>query len=133
MFSLYSLAHISRDPVTAFFNATILITILTVLFYTFRALRTYLKLSHIPGPFATGFSNIPRVSWVLSKCAHDIHIGLHEQYGDLVRFGPNMVSVANPAAIPTIYPLRAGFVKVRLSWLLWGAIQCNLCFTVRIL
>ena len=133
MFSLYSLAHVSHEPVTALFNAAILIAILTALFYSFRAVRTYLKLSHIPGPLATGFSNIPRVSWVLSKRAHDIHIGLHEQYGDLVRFGPNMVSVANPAAIPIIYPLRAGFVKVRPSWLLWGAIQCNLYYTVRIL
>lgn len=67
----------------------------------------------MPGPFLAAFSTIPRVSWVLSKRAHDIHIGLHQQYGDLVRFDPNMVSVADPVEISTIYPMKPEFVKVR--------------------
>jgi hypothetical protein len=111
----YVLARVRDQPVRAVGEATLLFIILLILFFTFRVVRTYLKLSHIPGPIFAGFSNLPRVSWVLSKHAHDIHIELHEKYGDLVRFGPNMVSVADPAEIPTIYPLKAGFVKVRVE------------------
>ncbi|KAB8073082.1 cytochrome P450 [Aspergillus leporis] len=32
-------------------------------------------------------------------------------YGPVVRFGPNIVSVSDPRAIPTIYPSRPGFPK----------------------
>ncbi|KAF2135595.1 uncharacterized protein K452DRAFT_293104 [Aplosporella prunicola CBS 121167] len=77
-----------------------------------RIISDYLKLRHVPGPFFAAFSNLPRVSWVLSKRAHNKHIELHEKYGDLVRFGPNMVSCSDPTQIPTIYPLKGrGFVK----------------------
>ena len=81
----------------------------------FRSVTSYLRLRQVPGPFLAAWTNFPRVSWVLSKRAHEIHIGLHERYGDLVRFGPNMVSVADPREIPTIYPMRPGFVKVGMS------------------
>ena len=81
----------------------------------FRSVTSYLRLRQVPGPFLAAWTNFPRVSWVLSKRAHEIHIGLHEKYGDLVRFGPNMVSVADPREIPTIYPMRPGFVKVGMS------------------
>lgn len=61
-------------------------------------------------PFAQAFLaslfNLPRVSWVLSKRVHESHIELHEKYGDQVCFGPNMVSVADSAEIPTIYAMR---------------------------
>ena len=39
---------------------------------------------------------------------------MHEQYGDVVRFGPNMVSISDPSVISTVYPMRAGFPKVRV-------------------
>ena len=76
------------------------------------ALRSYLSLSHIPGPFFAAWTNLPRLSWVMSDRAHDIHIQLHRLYGKLVRFGPNMVSVSDPAEIPTIYGFNPVFQKV---------------------
>ena len=81
----------------------------------FRSVTSYLRLRQVPGPFLAAWTNLPRVSWVFSKRAHEIHIGLHEKYGDLVRFGPNMVSVSDPREIPTLYPMRPGFVKVGMS------------------
>src|SRR4030088_528640 len=69
-------------------------------------LRSYLRLRHVPGPFLASLTNIPRLSWVLSNRAHDIHIALHKKYGPLVRFGPNMVSVQDPAEISTIYGIN---------------------------
>lgn len=74
--------------------------------------RRYFRLRSIPGPLAARFTNLPRVRWVGSRKSHEIHRSLHEQYGSVVRFGPNMVSVADPAAISAIYPARSGFLKV---------------------
>lgn len=45
--------------------------------------------------------------------SHIIHHEAHERYGDLVRLGPNMVSVSNPEAMAIVYPMRPGFLKVR--------------------
>ncbi|KAG9244294.1 cytochrome P450 [Calycina marina] len=69
-------------------------------------LHNWFKLRHIPGPFLAKFTNIPRLSWVWSRRAHDVHIALHKQHGDLVRMGPNMVSVGDPLEIDKIYKLR---------------------------
>jgi hypothetical protein len=76
------------------------------------------KLSHVPGPFLAALSNIPRMSWVWGRRAHEIHIELHRKYGDLVRFGPNMVSIADPVEIPKIYGFTGNYKKVRsTSWI----------------
>lgn len=74
--------------------------------------RTYWRLKHIPGPFLAKITNLQRLSWVKSGRAHEIHQDLHDSHGDFVRFGPNMVSICDPAAIPTVYPMRPGFPKV---------------------
>ena len=76
------------------------------------AVRSYIILRHVPGPFLAAWTNLPRLSWVMSNRAHDIHIQLHRQYGKLVRFGPNMVSISDPAEIPTIYGFNPIFQKV---------------------
>ncbi|GAB1316613.1 hypothetical protein MFIFM68171_06823 [Madurella fahalii] len=65
--------------------------------------RSYWRLSHIPGPVLSRFTNLPRFLWVLSNRAHDVHIAQHRRYGPIVRFGPNMVSVGSPAEVNNIY------------------------------
>ncbi|KAL8990214.1 MAG: hypothetical protein Q9177_001072 [Variospora cf. flavescens] len=87
----------------------ILLLLLAPLCY--HLLHTYTRLKHVPGPFWARLTNLSRVSWVRTRRAHEIHTDLHSHYGDCVRFGPNMVSIADPAAIPTIYPMRPGFPK----------------------
>jgi hypothetical protein len=74
--------------------------------------RSYLSLRHIPGPFFASLTNLPRLLWVLKNKAHDVHIDLHRKYGDLVRIGPNVVSIADPAEIPRIYDYSGRFPKV---------------------
>ena len=69
-------------------------------------------LHHIPGPFFASLTNFTRMRWVHTKRAHFIHQDLHKKYGDVVRMGPNMVSISNPAVLRTLYPTRRGFVKV---------------------
>ncbi|PYH90615.1 cytochrome P450 [Aspergillus ellipticus CBS 707.79] len=88
-------------------------TLLSILisYLLYHVIRTYYRLAHIPGPFWARFSNLPRVSWVKTMRAHEIHQELHRKYGNVVRMGPNMVSIADPDAIPVVYPPRAGFPK----------------------
>lgn len=74
--------------------------------------RTYWKLKDIPGPFFAKFTNLQRVLWVRSKRSHAIHQELHQRFGSVVRFGPNMVSISDPAAIAQVYPMRPGLPKV---------------------
>lgn len=77
------------------------------------SIRSYWRLSHIPGPLLANFTNIPRFLWVLSYKAHEKHIEQHRKYGPIVRFGPNMVSVGDPAEIGTIYRFSKPWQKVR--------------------
>lgn len=74
--------------------------------------RSYYRLSHIPGPFLARLTNIPRFLWVWSNNAHNVHIALHRKYGPVVRFGPNMVSVASPHEIGQIYGFKKPWLKV---------------------
>ena len=93
----------------------ILLALVPVIIIIISTARSYYRLAQIPGPFFAKFTNIPRFSWVLSYSAHEIHTALHRQYGPLVRFGPNMVSVADPAEVGNIY----GFVKP------WLKVSCE--------
>jgi len=84
-----------------------------VLFYVvWNVGSSYWKLSDFPGPFWARFTDFQRFFWVKTMKAQYIHWDLHQKYGDYVRFGPNTVSLADPAAIPALYPMRAGFPKV---------------------
>jgi hypothetical protein len=74
--------------------------------------RTYARLKHVPGPFWAKFTNLQRVLWVKTMHSHTIYQDVHEKYGDVVRIGPKAVSIADPAAIPEVYPMRTGFPKV---------------------
>lgn len=85
---------------------------LLVAYVVWRHVYAYWRLAHVPGPLFARLTNLHRVSWVKSGRSHEIHHATHQKYGDVVRFGPNMVSVAYPGAIPTIYPMRPGFPKV---------------------
>ncbi|KAK8099954.1 hypothetical protein PG999_010328 [Apiospora kogelbergensis] len=73
--------------------------------------RTYWRLKHIPGPFWARFTNAQRVLWVKAKQAHLIHQELHDQYGPVVRTGPNMIMFNDPEAIPVVHTMRKGFPK----------------------
>ena len=72
---------------------------------------TYARLSHVPGPFLASFTNLVRLRWVLTRKAQYVHIDLHKRYGQLVRIGPNVVSVGDPAEIQQIYGLTGHFIK----------------------
>ena len=85
-----------------------------IVFVTIYLLKVYLKLYQNPGPFLAAFSNIPRTYWVWTKNAHEKHIALHRKYGNLVRIGPDVVSVGDPAEISHIYGFDDTFSKVMI-------------------
>ena len=107
-------AAVALHRVPDIFSSNVLfVSILSLLILSLYFFHSYILLREIPGPVLAAFSNLPRVSWILSKQAHDIHIDLHRKYGKLVRFGPNMVSVGDSAEIPTLYGFTGKFKKVR--------------------
>ncbi|KAI1371584.1 cytochrome P450 [Hypoxylon crocopeplum] len=73
--------------------------------------RSWMRQCHVPGPAFASISNIPRLRWARSKKAHITHISLHRKYGDLVRIGPNTISIGDPLAISKIYGTGANFGK----------------------
>lgn len=95
-----------------FANSLLTVLGVVLLLIALQLLRTYWRLRHIPGPFWASFTNLQRVLWVKAKQAHLIHQHVHEQYGQVVRIGPNMVMFDNPDAIPIVHTMRRGFPKV---------------------
>ena len=99
-----TVADLAREHGTVF----ILCALLLFLLYLFVI---YIQLSHVPGPFLASFTNLVRLRWVLTRRAQHIHIDLHKKYGPLVRIGPNVVSVGDPAEIQQIYGLTGSYIK----------------------
>jgi hypothetical protein len=71
-------------------------------------------LSSLPGPKWARFTSFYRVYRLWSGEAPAVYLELHEKYGPIVRTGPNIVSIADPLAIPTIYGITSNFIKVLL-------------------
>ncbi|KAH0593197.1 hypothetical protein MHUMG1_08919 [Metarhizium humberi] len=88
-----------------------IIAVLVVIYLIWRLCGIYWRLQHVPGPFFAKFTNLQRVWWVKTGRAHEYHRQMHANYGSIVRFGPNMVSISDPGVIQAIYPSRAGFPK----------------------
>lgn len=65
----------------------------------------------IPGPFLAKFTDYWRLRTVRKRNSHDVYLALHKKYGDLVRVGPNCISICKPDMIPTIYGIGKGYVK----------------------
>ncbi|KAK4646039.1 hypothetical protein QC761_206840 [Podospora bellae-mahoneyi] len=65
--------------------------------------RSWARHRKVPGPFFASISNLPRLRWAWSGEAHHVHMRLHEQFGRLVRLGPNCISIADPEEVLKIY------------------------------
>ncbi|KAK5116643.1 hypothetical protein LTR62_007317 [Meristemomyces frigidus] len=74
---------------------------------------TYSQHRDIPGPFLAKFTNLWRLLTVWRRDSHDTYLALHKKHGDLVRIGPNCISISKPDIIPVIYGIQKGYVKSR--------------------
>lgn len=93
----------------SFLHLLLYSTLLLVVFY--QVTWTYAKLRDVPGPFIAKFTNIWRLLVVWRRDSHDRYLDLHNRYGDLVRIGPNCVSISKPDMIQSIYGIQKGYVK----------------------
>ncbi|KAK5724962.1 hypothetical protein LTR17_013347 [Elasticomyces elasticus] len=89
---------------------TLLIRAFIFLLIVYQVTWTAAKLD-IPGPFLAKFTDLYRLIVVWRRDSHDTYLKLHKQYGDLVRIGPNCVSISKPDMISTIYGISKGYVK----------------------
>lgn len=73
------------------------------------------RLHDIPAPSLAAFTNL----WLLAQARQGKRFlsvdQAHKKYGTLVRIAPNHVSVADDAAIQTIYGHGNGFLKAYVS------------------
>ncbi|EYE90342.1 cytochrome P450 [Aspergillus ruber CBS 135680] len=91
--------------------------------HTFLLLPPLLYLLHIlyksltsplltlPGPFWTRFTKLWYFNRVRSAHFETDNINLHQRYGPIVRISPDHYSIADPAAVKTIYGTGSKFTK----------------------
>ena len=81
----------------------------------FNAVRAYWPLRHVPGPFLARWTDLWRLFVVWGRKAHTVQLQLHKKHGDVVRLGPNCVSVSAPEVTGSIYGIGKGLVKAGIS------------------
>jgi hypothetical protein len=72
----------------------------------FSPLRIY------PGPPLSKVTDLWRAAYVYRGQIGSKHLELHRKYGQVVRVGPNCLSVADPNLIRVIYTTRKPWKKV---------------------
>ncbi len=88
----------------------------------FHQLRRY------PGPAAARITQFSHVAKVWKKADHFKQIDeLHQQYGEYVRVGPNLLSISDPDIVDAVHAAGTTFNKVsfppRLDWYNKGPVQ----------
>ena len=73
------------------------------------------SLRKLPGPILARFSGLYRLSMVINGDSPQNYRQIHNDYGKIVRVGPNHVSVSDTSEINTIYGIGSKFRKVRIS------------------
>ncbi|KEF51439.1 uncharacterized protein A1O9_12588 [Exophiala aquamarina CBS 119918] len=89
----------------------LLLGVLAVLLVAVSCAKSYRRLKHIPGPTVAAFTDLWRFLDVWKRHHHDTNLRLHKKHGDVVRLGPNYVSISMPDAIESIYGIGKGFSK----------------------
>ena len=86
--------------------------LLAITLSTYTAYRFIVSpLRSLPGPLTAKLTNLWRLSNVYQGRANSTLHRLHARYGDIVRIGPNCVSVADTSLIKTVFRTRHPFLK----------------------
>ncbi|EPS38807.1 hypothetical protein H072_7405 [Dactylellina haptotyla CBS 200.50] len=83
--------------------------VLVILQLLFTRYKSHLR--RVPGPFIASFTNAWRLKQNYGRRPEVVHQNLHRKYGDLVRIGPNCVSVGSANEVKTIYGITKLFQK----------------------
>lgn len=92
------------------FEVILVCSTLLVLYYVYT-LFAY-GLWDLPGPALAKVSNLWRFIGTWKGHQELVLRELHRKHGKLVQIGPNVVSIADPDAIETIYSIKADLPKV---------------------
>ncbi|KAK3363004.1 cytochrome P450 [Lasiosphaeria hispida] len=79
--------------------------------FMFVLARRFWRLKDIDGPFLAAFTNLWRARIQYFGPFVPTLLKLHEEYGPIVRIGPNTVSFSDPAYIGVVGSARGGFAK----------------------
>lgn len=95
-------------------STAILIVLSPLIYFILHAIyriSPFHPLSHIPGPLLPKVSSLWLVyhAWIGDECTTVYKI--HQQYGPIVRTGPNSVDIADGDALHDIYTAKGGFRK----------------------
>jgi hypothetical protein len=90
------------------------VTFLSLIFGQLLVNRYCQGLNHIPGPWLASTTNLWRFFATLGRRPEVLHKKLHKDYGDVVRMGPNCVSITDLEAVKKIWSPNSGFFKVSL-------------------
>lgn len=83
--------------------------IIAVFLLIVRVTYNWAQLRNIPGPLLAGCTNLWRAYYQYSGKLRSELLRLHDIHGPVVRYGVNMVSINDPAAIKPIYTAAKGF------------------------
>ncbi|GKT59762.1 pisatin demethylase [Colletotrichum tofieldiae] len=101
----------SWDSGWAWLKAHPLLTLLAVVVTQLYLTKRRQGLKDIPGPWLASFSNVWKLRAVWKQNMHRENLRAHEDYGDIVRIGPNHVSLADPKSLRAIYGVQNVFSK----------------------
>ena len=106
--------YLAYTPLWAFLSVTTgFLSFYAGLFSSITIYRLYFHpLRHFPGPPGAKFWQFDHVRRVSAKCDGFKYLdALHHQYGDFVRVGPNLLSIADPNWVEPIHNARSKWEK----------------------
>ena len=104
-FSIFARYAIQDAFITA---AVIYLSFMAGTFLSMGIYRAFFhRLRSVPGPFLARLSNFWFVSKTSDGTAYLQVRKLHQQYGDIVRIGPNEVSIADPEIVMVVHSVKS--------------------------
>lgn len=110
-------SSISSDPSSLVVCLVAGLLFFATLFFLHAAVHP--RLRKIRGPRLAAVTNLWRLAKLSQGNAPTFFRQLHDEYGKIVRIGPNHVSIADPEAIKKIYGIGSSYLKVGSRTTLW--------------
>lgn len=90
------------------------VLLLATLFHYLASSYYKAGLNRYPGPLLAKFTKLWHWLNVQTGKHYERLLKLHRDYGDVVRIGPNEISIGRPDYVSRIYGVSPGYLKV--SW-----------------
>ncbi|KAL1596981.1 hypothetical protein SLS60_008563 [Paraconiothyrium brasiliense] len=87
------------------------VPVILVGYYVYTAVQTWLPLRHIPGPFFGKFSYLFMMRTQASGTQHLRYRAVDQQFGSLVRIGPNELTTSDPELIRRMSAARSPYKR----------------------